>query len=130
MVPSPLNYRCPLAPSILGTQRGRQLCLTQAQGDVGLQTELLELKVLYLGGVSLLVSPPCPDFYGIKEQRRETCQQRKPLSTRHGDAPSVDTLAELRNAHRPTVGQGHPSLLPIYLLPLQNAIQTQKESGG
>lgn len=67
MVPSPLNYRCPLAPSILGTQQGRQLCLTQAQGDVGLQTELLDLKVLYLGGVSLLVSPPSPDFCGIKE---------------------------------------------------------------
>lgn len=31
MVPIPLNYRCPLAPSTVETQRGRQLCVKQAQ---------------------------------------------------------------------------------------------------
>lgn len=54
MVPIPLNYRCPLAPSTLGTQGGRQLCVKQAQEGMGctvdLQTEGHGLTALYLGG--------------------------------------------------------------------------------
>lgn len=59
---------------------------------LGLQIELLALKVLYFQGASLLVSPPCPDLCGMKDQG-EGHFNRESLSTHHGDLPLTDTRA-------------------------------------